>query len=478
MDKNQEFHIVTVGWAPHVIERVWGEVQRKSGARCSHILQPCYVARDFDGASSRAQLKFFRDDLGQRMPEPDLELLTSLEREGVPTIHNMILGDRVVSRLDYQLALSYATFLATRLIELFGRLEPSVVIGAFDALHGGMALAVARRMNIPWFALTFGVLPTGLACLCKEMSPAAREQLVGGFPSASLAEALLKKFEDKSVRAPAYIAPRPLSLWGNIKRLPARLAAVRRTVRKARLRDGWQFTQEKTDYSVIAAVRHLHRTRAAAKALSRTKTMDVPPATPYVFFGLHMQPESTIDVWAPFFSNQQWVVELLSRSIPPTHRLLVKIHKSDAANYSLEQLNRMKSLPGVELVPPFADSRAFVEAADLVVAIQGTIGLEAALLGIPVIMFGDSPITLFPSATRIGKISDLPQLVRKKLKEPRPPRSEIVKAYVSYLSPYMPASHNDWSVEQTAEEVDAYVELFSKLKQFLASGPIAAGVVR
>ncbi len=417
---------------------------------------------------------FFRDDLGQRMPEPDLELLTSLEQDGVPTIHNMILGDRIVSRLDYQLALSYATFLATRLVELYSELEPSVVIGGFDGLHGGIALAVARHMNIPWFALTFGVLPAGRACLCKEMSPAAREQLVVESPSASLAEALLKKFEDKSVRAPAYITPRPLSLLGNIKRLPARLAAVRRTIRKARFKDGWQFTEDRTSYSVTAAVRHLHRTRAAVKALSRTKTLAVPPATPYVFFGLHMQPESTIDVWAPFFSNQLWVIELLSRSIPPSHKLLVKIHKSDAANYSQEQLNRMKSFPGVELVPPFVDSRSFIEAADLVVAIQGTIGLEAALLGIPVIMLGDSPVTLFPSATRIGRISDLPQLVRQKLKEPRPTRNEIVNAYVSYLSPFMSASHNDWTVEQTAQEVDAYVELFRKLKEFLTSGPIAA----
>ena len=37
------------------------------------------------------------------------------------------------------------------------------------------------------------------------------------------------------------------------------------------------------------------------------------------------------------------------------------------------------------------------------------------------------------------------------------------------LSPFMPASRNDWSVEQTAEELDAYVELFSKLKEFLTS---------
>jgi hypothetical protein len=420
------------------------------------------------------QLRFFRDDLLQRMPEPDLKLLTSLEQEGVPTIHNMILGDRVVRRLDYRVALGYATFLAKRLIELYDELDPSVVISAFDSLHAGVALAVARHMNIPWYALHFGVLPSGTAALCRDQSPALREKVVPGSPSSAWAEMLLKRFEDKSVRAPAYVAPRPLSLMGQLRKLPARLAAVGRTRRTARFREGWQFTEEATDYSVLAAARNLLRVHAAGKAISKVKTLDVPPGTPFVFFGLHMQPESTVDVWAPFFSNQMWVIELLSRAIPPSHRLLVKIHKSDAANYSKEQLRRMTSFPGVELVRPFADSRAFVEAADLVVAIQGTLGLEAALLGIPVIMLGKSPITLFPSATRIGEIADLPKLIRRKLAESRPKRREIIEAYVSYLSPFVPASHNDWDVEKTAEEVDHYVNLFRSLREFLASSQVVA----
>jgi hypothetical protein len=353
-----------------------------------------------------------------------------------------------------------------------------MVIGDFDALHAGIALAVARHMNIPWYALNFSVLPPGLACLCKDMSPDLREQVVAGSPSSAWVETLLKKFEDRSVRAPAYIAPRPLSLMGELKKLPARFAAVRRTMRSARYREGRQFTEAATDYSVVAAVRNLLRARSARKALAKVRTLDAPPQTPYVFFGLHMQPESSVDVWAPFFSNQMWVIELLSRAIPPSHKLLVKIHKSDVANYSREQLRYMSSFPGVEIVRPFADSRAFLEAADLVVGIQGTIGLEAALLGIPVIMLGRSPVTLFPSASRIGEITDLPKLVRKKLAEKRPERSEIIDAYVSYLSPFMPASHNDWTVEETAEELDAYVEFYGNLKKFFLSRPtVAAGSV-
>jgi hypothetical protein len=59
-----------------------------------------------------------------------------------------------------------------------------------------------------------------------------------------------------------------------------------------------------------------------------------------------------------------------ARSIPPTHKLMVKIHKSDATNYSREQLNRMRSFPGVELVAPSAD-REIVAYTDLFSALSG-----------------------------------------------------------------------------------------------------------
>ena len=122
-------------------------------------------------------LHFFRESPRDAIPEPDHELLWSLEAEGVPTIHNMILGDRVLSALEYREALGYATFLARRLAELFDKLKPSVVIGGFDGIHAGIALAVAKRAGVPWYALNFSVIPPGLACFCDGMTPAARVQL-------------------------------------------------------------------------------------------------------------------------------------------------------------------------------------------------------------------------------------------------------------------------------------------------------------
>jgi hypothetical protein len=280
-----------------------------------------------------------------------------------------------------------------------------------------------------------------------------------------LAETSLRRFESSEIKAHAYIAPVHLSLSGKLNKLRQRVAAVHRTVLKSRQQKFFQFTELPSGHNIRAAFAVLRRAGKARKALSEIEALTDPPSTPYVFFGLHFQPESSIDVWAPFFSNQLWVIELISRSIPPTHKLLVKVHQSDIAKHSRETFERMSAFPSVVFVRPFADARRFIENSALVVAIQGTIGLEAALLGKPVIMLGDSPVSTFPSASQIGAVADLPRLIRSKLAESPPNRDQIVMSYASYLAPFLPASHNDWRKKLSADEIDNYVILFEALKE-------------
>lgn len=463
-------HFVTVGTTQIMMENLWDRIAANSGLRFSHIVHPMLVQGSWEKGPAPGNVHFFSNDYAPRMPSPDRTLLASLERDDVPTVHNMILSDRVVSKLDYRDALAYSTFLARRLMSLYETVKPSAVIGAFDALHGSLGIAVARKMGIPWFALNFSVIPPGFACFCDRLSPAARVELTEQplCDIRSVAEAALEKFEGRKIQAPAYIAP-PLRSLAKLRELPNLISALYRTVRKGRRRQFLKFVEYPSGHDVWAVLRHYRRAARARSALNMIPTVSKPPSAPYALFGLHVQPESSIDVWAPFFSNQLWVIELLARSIPPTHKLLVKIHKSDVANYSREHLDRMRSLPAVELVEPFADTRQFIENADLLFSIQGTIGLEAALLGKPVIVLSDSPVTLFPSASPIGKITDLPVLVRRKLAERPPARSRILDAYCEYLGPFAPAAHNDWTIKPGDREIDGFVGLFCALNRILHS---------
>jgi len=475
--KRASFHVVTVGWEYPLVLHLWDRIAHKSEEHFSHILHPRHLKAQRPDSPRREDIHLLRDELRDPMPEADRELLASLEQPGVPTVHNMIRGDPVVSKIEPEAALGFATFLARRVRELFEQLHPSVVIGGFDGLHGSIALAVARQLGIPWYALNFSVIPSGLACFCDRMSPAARVRFADRLPGGDqeFAERWLRSFECRAVRAPAYVAPRPLSFAGELANLRRRTQALVRTARNARERQHLQFTEARNRYSVRSVLRFFRRAAHARNAIAAYRAFERPPLVRYVLFGLHLQPESSIDVWAPFFANQLWVVELLSRAIPPTHRLLVKIHKSDISNYSREQLDRMTSFPGVQIVAPFSDTRAFIERADLVITIQGTMGLEAALLGKPVIVLGDSPLVEFPHVARIGDLTELPTLVRRQLVAPAASRREIVNAYAAYLAPFLPASYNDWTTVISDAQIEDYVRLVAALRRHVLLGEAAVG---
>ncbi|MEO8006213.1 MAG: hypothetical protein ABI771_14965 [Betaproteobacteria bacterium] len=474
MNRSEGLHLLIVGWEASVVTDLWHPVASNGDIQYSFILHPRHTLDDFPKQWHDDQMHFFRLRKSDPLLPQDLSFLNWLENDGVPTVHNMILGDRVVSTLPYPDALSYATFLGKRLKELFERIRPDAMIGSFDALHGSIALAVAKRLNIPWFAMNFSVIPPGFACFCNQMSPAARVTMRARSVEDGrlLAESSLSDFELRRVSAPAYLEPPRLSIGGQIARIPDRIAALVRTLRNGRDRHFHRYTESLGHYNVPGALKFLRKVASARSAVERLEMMDLPPAQPYVFFGLHTQPESSIDVWAPYYSNQMWVIETIARSIPPSHRLLVKIHKSDTGSYSASQLEKIRLLPGVDLVKPFADTRRFIERAALVFAIQGTIGLEAALLGVPVVLLGDSPVALFPSASRIGTIEDLPSVVQRKLAETKPHRTAILEAYATYLSPFEPAAHNDWTIKKSGAEFQKIAEMMDLLARYVARGQV------
>jgi hypothetical protein len=459
------FRAVSVGWSLRLIAGLLDHVEARTPYSFSHI---CVADLDLDTRQDRAgqgPIHRLREHPASRFPAADRDLLGSLERADVPTIHNMIMGDRIVRHLQYQESLAYATYLARRLTALFQQLKPAVIIGGFDSLHSGIGLAVARKLDIPWFAMNFSTLPKGLACFCTGLTPDTGVVLRPPNAAAlrALAEHTLCAFETRELAAPAHLSAD--STVAVLKRLPTHARVLWRAVRRAATGHFDRFT----DQPALRLCRQYARKRMNLLSLPTRWFSEVPPTTPYMLFGLHMQPESSIDVWAPFHADQVGVIESLARSLPPTHALLVKLHKSDADNYSRRQLARLRRLPGVRLVSPYAPSRTFIENASLVFAIQGTIALEAALLGKPVLMFGDSRLVALPSVSRVNRITELPGQIRQQLSRPRPSREAVIQGLMSYLGVYSAACHNDWELTPSAAEIRDVVDLFEALRAHVES---------
>jgi len=465
MPSDPHFNITSIGWDALLIEKMLDRIQVSSEFGFTHIVLTDIDAAILNKKSHRSDVIPVRKARGDPLPPPDLDLLASLETEGVPTIHNMILGDRVVSKLPKIVALAYATLLAQRITSILKAKKPDVVIGGFDGLHAGIGLAVCRSLDIPWVAMTFTTIPQGYLAFCDQICPNAQLKILRPLDESLKHEAMaaMAAFDSRRSNTPAFVSAHTIDIV--LKKLPAHLTTIIQALVRALYGSSDRFTQLSPIQMSIQYMRKRRNTILFPKNL----LIHQPPTVRFALFALHMQPESSIDAWAPFFADQFILINQIVRAMPPNMQLLVKMHISDADNYSSKQLRELFALPNVQIVHPAASSRDFINQAGLIFGIQGTICLESALLGKPVLMFGESPYLHFPSVERTGRITDLPKQIRKAIAKPKPGREEILAAYVQYLARYMPAKYNDWTKPLSDEDVAKLTACFDRLREHTVS---------
>jgi hypothetical protein len=180
-----------------------------------------------------------------------------------------------------------------------------------------------------------------------------------------------------------------------------------------------------------------------------------------------MTPESSIDTWAPYFQNQLALVAQLALALPADIDCVVKLHFSDADNYTRGQLNQLSRLPRVRIAQPNVASHPFIREADIVAGIQGTACLEAALFGKPVLLFGDSPYQYFPRSERAKRPDEVHEQVSRMLRLSPPGDDEIAEAFARYMARYMPGRINDWTRTIDEDEMGRLSACFAALREYL-----------
>ncbi|KOY50662.1 hypothetical protein [Polaribacter dokdonensis] len=133
----------------------------------------------------------------------------------------------------------------------------------------------------------------------------------------------------------------------------------------------------------------------------------------YVYMPLHLIPESTTFVKAPFYINELNIIEQVSKSLPLNWKLYVKEHQAMLGEREYSFYKKVKKIPNVRLVQinHYQDPKPWIENAKGVITITGTAAFECALLGRKSIIFGDVPFKLIDGITRIKSFEELPELL-------------------------------------------------------------------
>ncbi|KKU07748.1 MAG: hypothetical protein UX10_C0006G0019 [Candidatus Magasanikbacteria bacterium GW2011_GWA2_45_39] len=137
--------------------------------------------------------------------------------------------------------------------------------------------------------------------------------------------------------------------------------------------------------------------------------------TPYVFFGLHYEPEVSILLQAPFMTDQINIIRQMARSLPVGYYLYVKDHPLMAQFRPRSYYKELKKIPNVRLMDAKLRSFDIIKHARLVSTITGSVIWEGLLLGKPAISFGHQFYNVLSMVKYVHEIEQLPYLVKQQL---------------------------------------------------------------
>ena len=140
---------------------------------------------------------------------------------------------------------------------------------------------------------------------------------------------------------------------------------------------------------------------------------------PLVYFPLQMEPERSLLITAPNYTNQVEVVTNVAKSLPSGYELYVKEHPNSVYREwrSVSDYKKIMKLPNVKLIHPSVKSLDLIKKSSLVITISSTSGLESALCNKPSIIFSDLDYSILPSVYKIKTIDELPYAINTSLKK-------------------------------------------------------------
>ena len=178
-----------------------------------------------------------------------------------------------------------------------------------------------------------------------------------------------------------------------------------------------------------------------------------------VFFAIHYQPEQSTLAQGIWHVNQVALVENISKSLPLGYTLVVKEHPWGRGNRPRWQYEHLAGFYNVVFCD--APAKEIIKRVDAVVAVSGTVAMEALVFDKPTVLLGRNFFEFSDLIYRVPVINDLPEVLAKILvdgdytkqtdREVRLHR--FLMAYLDGLIPYFPLLEfaNEWGRALAAE---------------------------
>lgn len=162
-------------------------------------------------------------------------------------------------------------------------------------------------------------------------------------------------------------------------------------------------------------IKWIVKERRRKRFLDKNASYKIDQKYPYVYFPMHVEPERSTLLSAPYYTNQFEMIRHIAKSIPIDHILLVKEHPSQEIRgwRKISEYKQIMEIPNVRLIHPTVKSEDLMKTSSVVLSIGGTSGFEAAFFKKPSIIFTDLGYQQLSSVIRIKNIEELPMKIHE-----------------------------------------------------------------
>lgn len=212
----------------------------------------------------------------------------------------------------------------------------------------------------------------------------------------------------------------PGTLLPRIARYAQFSTLLRRSAHKVAKRAYWSWKGADQQYFLKDELRMFYRQWHESRKLMKrklAKTGDL-LGKRYVLYALQVEPEADFIARSPEYFYQMQAIISVSRDLPAGVTLAVKEHLPGIGRRPDLFYEQIRELKNVVLVDPREPGLDLVRGACGVATINGTVGQEAAVMGIPVVAFGRHNLyNVVPHVTVITDEAQLGPALRSMLSE-------------------------------------------------------------
>jgi hypothetical protein len=177
--------------------------------------------------------------------------------------------------------------------------------------------------------------------------------------------------------------------------------------------------------------RHFWRRRILREGATAT---NLPKGLPFVFFPLQVEPEATLMLESPMCDNHLTAIDWLAKTVPGGWYVVVKEHPGATAPRTRGFWQTLSKYPNVILAKTLEDARGIAERSRAVAVLNGSLGVQAATIGKPVITFHPNFIARYMPHVLFANSYQSTRAALEKIRDDRlPPMGERMNAANAFL---------------------------------------------